>query len=209
MKVGTISNYINPKTVIIFSLQFLLVIGVLGYNAWYKRGTECLKCHSDLQKMTGLGYPHFYVTQDMIDKEAKHPNVRCQDCHLGDPRTKNPDKAHKNMLSVLLISEEGEVLKRKGLYPDSLIPKGEDKIRNMLPQIEYEGRLYPHPLVRNVLWHDRDPVTFNYDPDITKKTCGKSNCHPTETKQFHSTIMATNYRQRTMVSWLEPYGPQN
>lgn len=209
MRIGTISDHINLKTVTIFILQFIIIIGVLGYRAWYERGEECLKCHSDLQKMTRLGYPQFYVTQEMIEKEAKHPNVRCQDCHLGNSRAKDPDKAHKNMLSVLLVSEEGETIKRKDIYPKPLLPAGDDKIREMLPQIEFDGKLYPHPLVRNVLWHDRDTATFNYDPDITKKTCGKSNCHPTETKQFHTTIMATNFRQRTMVSWLKPYGPHN
>ncbi len=209
MKIGTISNYINIKTAIIFTIQFVLIVTILGYNSWKDRGDECLKCHSDLQKMTKLGYPQFHVTQEMIEKESKHPNVRCQECHLGNPRAKDPDKAHKGMLAVLLISEEGEILKRKDIYPKPLIPSGNDKIRDMLPQVEYEGQLYPHPDVRNVLWHDRDPLTLNYDPSITKKTCGKSNCHPAETKQFHTTIMATNFRQRTMTTWLEPYGPQN
>ncbi len=209
MKIGTISDYINIKTIIIFTFQFFLILTVLGYHSWKDRGGECLKCHSDIEKMTKLGYPQFYVTQEMIEKESKHPNVRCQECHLGNPRAKEPDKAHKGMLSVLLVSEDGNILKRKDIYPKPLIPSGDDMIRKMLPQVEYEGKLYPHPDVRNVLWHDRDPITFNYDPAITKKTCGKSNCHPAETEQFHTTIMATNFRQRTMTTWLNPYGPQN
>lgn len=209
MKIGTISNYINIKTVIIFTIQFVLILTFLGYRSWNEKGQECLKCHSDMERMTKLGYPRFYVTQEMIEREGKHPNVRCQECHLGNPRAKEPDKAHKGMLAVLLVSEEGGILKRKDVYPKPLIPSGNDKIRNMLPQVEYEGELYPHPDVRNVLWHDRDLATFNYDPAITKKTCGKSNCHPNEAKEFNTTIMATNFRQRTMITWLKPYGPQN
>lgn len=209
MKIGTISNYINIKTIIIFTIQIVLIVTILGYISWKDRGEECLKCHSDMQKMTKLGYPQFYVTQEMIEKESKHPNVRCQECHLGNPRAKDADEAHKGMLAVLLLGEDGEILKRKDVYPKPLIPSGDDAIRQMLPQVEYEGKLYPHPDVRNVLWHDRDPITLNYDPAITKKTCGKSNCHPAEATQFHTTIMATNFRQRTMTTWLKPYGPQN
>ncbi|MCX8030967.1 MAG: hypothetical protein N3A59_05230 [Thermodesulfovibrionales bacterium] len=209
MRIGTISEFLNLKIIIIFILQFLIIVGSLGYKTWKERGDECIKCHSDMEKITKLGYPQFYVTDDMIKKETKHLNIKCQDCHLGNPRAKEPAKAHEGMLSIILVSEEGEKLKRIETYPYKLIPSGEDKIRNMLPQVEYDGKLHPHPQVRNVLWHDRDPITFNYDPTITKKTCGRSGCHPSEMKQFHTTIMATNLRQRTMKTWLDPYGPQN
>lgn len=209
MKIGTISDYINKKTVIIFVIQFFLVMTVLGYKAWKDTDVECIRCHSDKEKMTKLGYSQFYATREMVEKESKHPNVKCHECHLGDGRAKDPDKAHKGMLAVLLIDDDGNVLKRKKVYPDALLPTGDDKIRLMLPKIEHNGELLPHPDVRNILWHDRDPETFNFDPDIAKKTCGKSGCHPEELKQFKTTIMATNFRQRTMRTWLEPYGPHN
>lgn len=209
MKVGTISEYINKKTIIIFAIQFLLVITVLGYRAWRDTSVECIRCHADKEKMTKLGYPQFYVTQETVEKESKHPNVKCHECHLGNGRAKDPDNAHRGMLKVLLINHEGNVLKRKDVYPNALLPAGDDKIRQMLPKIEKHGQLWPHPEVRNVLWHDRDPVTFNFDPNIARKTCGKSGCHPEELKQFKTTIMATNFRQRTMRTWLYPYGPHN
>ncbi|MCK7508666.1 MAG: hypothetical protein MZV70_34645 [Desulfobacterales bacterium] len=76
------------------------------------------------------------------------------------------------------------------------------------PQVSENGGLAPHPDVRNVLWHDRDPATLNFDPAIAAKTCGKPDCHPEELKQFRTTIMGANFRQRTMVTWLKPYGPQ-
>jgi hypothetical protein len=206
MKIGTVSEYINKKTVIIFILQFVLIVTLLGYKSWKDMGIECVKCHSDKDKMQSLGYPQFYMTQETIEKESKHPNVKCHECHLGNNRAKDPDKAHKGMLSVLMIDDGGAVLKRKTVYPQALLPSGEDKIRQMLPRTDVNGEAWP---VRNVLWHDRNPATFNFDPDIAKKTCGRSGCHPEELKQFKTTIMATNFRQRTMRTWLQPYGPQN
>jgi hypothetical protein len=209
MNIGTISDYINKKTVIIFAIQFLLIVTVLGYISWKDSSAECIRCHSDREKMNKLGYPQFYVTQEMAEKESRHPNVKCHECHLGDGRATDPDKAHKGMLSVILVGYNGKVLKRKSVYPQALLPTGKDRIRQMLPQIKEGSEVVPHPDVRSVLWHDRDPETFNYDPNIVEKTCGKSGCHPDEFKQFNTTIMGNNFRQRTMRTWFEPYGPHN
>ncbi len=209
MRIGTISDHINKKTITLFALQLVLIVTVLGYGAWKDTSVECLRCHGDREKMTRLGYPQFYMTQEMVVKESKHPNVKCHECHLGDGRADDPDKAHRGMLAVLLVDDRGAVLKRKSVYPQALIPRGSDKIRQMLPQIEQNGEFTPRPEVRNVLWHDRDPETFNFDPAIAEKTCGKSQCHPEELKQFRTTIMGANFRQRTMRTWLKPYGPQN
>ncbi len=209
MKIGSISDHINKKTVILFVLQFLLVVTVFGYVAWTDTSRECVRCHADKERMQKLGYPEFYVTQEMVEKESRHPNVKCHQCHLGNGRAREADQAHKGMLSVLLVSDEGVVLKRKDVYPYSLIPKGTDKIRQMLPQLKDNGEFLLLPVVRNVLWHDRNAETFNFDPEIAGKTCGKSGCHPEAMRQFKTTIMATNFRQRTMATWLKPYGPQN
>lgn len=209
MKIGTISEYINKKTVALFIIQFLFVTTVLGYRAWMDSSVECINCHSDKEKMKKLGYPQFYMTKEMVEEETKHPNVMCHECHLGNGRAKDADKAHKGMLSVLLVDYKGNVLKRKDIYPQKLLPSGDDKINLLLPKISSEGKLIPHPEIRNVLWHDRNPETFNFDPKISKRTCGKSGCHPEELRQFKTTIMGTNFRQRTMTTWLKPYGPHN
>lgn len=209
MKIGTLSDYINKKTVIIFVLQFILIIVVLGYRNWKDSSVECVRCHSDKEKMARLGSSQFYMTQQMVEKESRHLNVKCRDCHLGDGRAKEPDKAHSGMLAVILLNDNATVLKRKDVYPQALLPSGDDRIRNMLPKVADNGILWPHPEVRNVLWHDRDRKTFNFDPEIARMTCGKTGCHPEELKQFKTTIMATNFRQRTMKTWIEPYGPHN
>jgi hypothetical protein len=209
MKIGSLSDYINLKTVIIFLLQFVLVAALLGYRAWNDSSTECVRCHADNEKMNRSGHPQFYVTQKMVETESKHPNVQCRDCHLGDGRATDADKAHSGMLRTILVSTKGEALNRKQIYPEALLPRGDDAIRQLLPQVKENGLYSPLFDVRNVVWQDRDRVTFNFDPDIAKRTCGKSNCHPEQIKQFNTTIMATNFRQRTMRTWHEPYGPQN
>lgn len=170
-------------------------------------GDECLKCHSDVEKMTKLGYPALVVTQEDVEKQSKHKNVRCQRCHLGNPRATDVEIAHEGMPRVIFVSHNGEALTRKDLnFKDALLPTGEDQIRKMLPKTK-DAEV--HPEVRNVLWHDRDRDSFNFDPKIAQRTCGSRGCHPEELKQFKTTVMGTNFRQRTMRSWLNPYGPHN
>jgi hypothetical protein len=136
----------------------------------------------------------------MVEKESNHPRVQCHECHLGDGRAKETEKAHRGMLRALFLGDSGELLERKKVAPQPLLPHGSDRIRELLP---------PNPEVRNVLWQDRNPDTLNFDPAIAQQTCGKPSCHPEELKQFRTTTMAANFRQRTMKTWLSPYGPHN
>lgn len=209
MRIGTISDHINAKTVVLFVIQFVVVVALLGYKGWRESSAECVRCHADKEKMGQLGYPDLYVTQEMVEKQSKHAHVKCHECHLGDGRAREADEAHRGMLSALLIDDNGEILKRKPLFRSALIPRGDDRIRQMLPEPQSREGAGPPAEVRNVLWHDRDRETLNFDPKIAEKTCGKSGCHPEELKQFRRTIMATNFRQRTMRTWIEPYGPHN
>lgn len=216
MGLGRISDSVNPKTVILFFLQFFLVTGFLGYRSYMDSSETCIKCHGDKRKMEELGYPQFYMTEEDVKKETGHRYAKCRDCHLGNGRTMNPDKAHKGLLRPLFVSNAGEVLERKRLYDkketnlNRLLPSGNDRLFEMLPKKRDErGNLYIHPEVRNLLWHDRDPETLNFDPEVAEKTCSKPGCHVEELRQFKKTIMARNFRQRTMRTWLEPYGPHN
>ncbi|MFN3395554.1 MAG: hypothetical protein ACK4Z9_02005 [Thermodesulfovibrionales bacterium] len=197
---GKISDFINRKTAFFLLLQFVLIVSFLGYRNYKDSDIGCVSCHANKERMQSLGYPQFYMTREMVERESNHPNVKCHECHLGDGRASDAGKAHKGMLKALLINEAGDVLERKKVAPGPLLPHGTDRIRELLPE---------NTEVRNILWHDRNPETLNFDPHIAKKTCGKSNCHPQELKQFSTTIMGTNFRQRTMRTWTEPYGPHN
>jgi hypothetical protein len=209
MKIGTVSKYINRKIVFIFVFQLLLIVTLLSYRVWTDTSIECIRCHSDKERMEQLGFPELYVTPEMVAIQSKHPNVQCHECHLGDGRAKDPDKAHRGMVSAIFVGHDGSILERRDIFRGALLPSGEDRIREMLPQVEINGELYPHWDVRTVLWGDRSRETFGYDPKIVEKTCGRSGCHPKELRQFNTTKMGTNFRQRTMRTWLEPYGPHN
>ncbi len=180
--------------------QFVLVISFLGYRDWRNSDVECVRCHSDKAKLQRLGYPDFYVTPQLVEKESKHKNLSCLDCHLGNGRAADRHEAHKGMLRAMFINEGGQVVNRLQVWRGPLVPR-DKSIRALLPRDNYD--------VRNLLWQDRNPKTFNFDPDIAKKTCAKPSCHPEELKQFRNSHMGANFRQRTMKTWLTPYGPHN
>ncbi len=39
---------------------------------------------ADKDRMNKLGYPQFVMTREQVQKEARHPNTECRDCHLGN-----------------------------------------------------------------------------------------------------------------------------
>jgi hypothetical protein len=199
--IGTISDYLNGKVLALIFLQFVMVVSVLGYSVYKDSSEQCVACHGNREKLNSLGYPQFFVTQEMVEKESNHPNVKCHECHLGDGRARDAKESHKGMLKAMILGESGDILERMKITKGLLLPHGTDRINELLP---------PDHEVRNILWHDRNPETFNFDPAIAEKTCGKSNCHPQELEQFRKSVMATNFRQRTMKTWIDPdYGPHN
>lgn len=214
-KLGKISALASPLTVSLFFLQFILVVGFLGYRYCMDSSESCISCHGSKEKMAEFGYPQFYVSLEEVRKQTGHKTVQCRDCHLGNGRAYNKDKAHEGMLRAIFVSESAEPLQRSKVYSteetelNKISPTGEDALFELLPKKRLNHKLSLHPEVRNIIWHDRNPYSFNFDPKIAEKTCGKRGCHQKELKQFISTTMATNFRQRTMRSWLEPYGPHN
>ncbi len=209
MEIGYISKRLRPVLVGILLIQGVLLTSLFGYRSWKDSSETCIKCHSDKKRLEASGASWAYVTPGMVEKESRHPNIQCRDCHLGDGRAMEPEKAHSGMLRMLVISNEGKVMPRKEGYPGPLRMSGDDLMFALFPKVEMDGDLYMLPEVRNILWHDRDPLTLGFDPGIAEKTCGKSGCHPAELDQFRKTIMGRNYRQRTMKTWIEPYGPHN
>jgi len=208
-KPGTISSYLNRKVILLLVLQAGIVIAFSGYYTWNQSSAECVRCHSDREKLTELGYPQFYVTPEMVSEQSKHTTAECRDCHLGKGRATDKDQAHKGMLKMLVIGDEADLKQRKVFYPSSLQPTGGDRLFELIPKMATDdGFRYPYE-VRTILWHDRNPETYNFDPKLARKTCAKSDCHPEQLKQFNTTLMATNLRQRTMKTWMDPYGPHN
>ncbi len=190
--------------------QFFIVLSISGYKAWQNTSEGCISCHANREKLAKLGYPEFYITPEMVARQSHHENVTCRDCHLGNGRAKNMKDAHKGMLKALFIGYDGKVLNRRDILPGALVPTGPFGIRDLLPKIKSpDGKFYVNPEVRNLLWQDRNPGTLDFDPEIVQKTCGQPSCHPEQLKQFETSDMGADYRQRTMRSWLYPYGPHN
>jgi hypothetical protein len=155
--------------------------------------------------MTSLGYPEFVMTREQVQKESRHPNTECRDCHLGNGLSDNPAMAHRGMLKLIVLDNDLNIMPRKG-HVKQLLPSGDDRLRNMLPRLSNGEMDYE---VGTLLWHDRNPVTLGYDPSIAAKTCGKSACHPDQVKQFDTSIMGSNFRQRSMRVWNDIHGPNN
>lgn len=206
MAIGKLWKFFGTRVgMMILSIQLVLVIAFIALYSGYQSSDTCVACHADQERMTKYGYPQFVMTREQVQKESRHPNTECRDCHLGNGLSDNPAMAHKGMLKLLVIDHDLNVVPRKRLVKQ-LLPSGDDRLRAMLPKDTHGYPLYD---VWTVIWHDRNPVTLGYDPAIAEKTCGKSSCHPDQVKQFETSMMGSNYRQRSMRTWNDIHGPNN
>lgn len=155
--------------------------------------------------MERLGYPQFVMTAEQVQKESRHPNTECRDCHLGNGLSSDPETAHKGMLRPLVLDHDFNLIRRSQAVR-RLLPTGSDRQWAMLPRLS-DGSLNND--VGTILYHDRSPLTYGYDPSIAKKTCGRASCHPNETRQFSRSVMGSNFRQRSKRHWFDQHGPNN
>jgi hypothetical protein len=206
MAIGKLWSFFGTRRgMIILLIQLALLLIFLHYYSGYRSSDRCVSCHADKDRMAKLGYPQFVMTREQVQKESRHPNTECRDCHLGNGLSDEPDSAHKGMLRLIVLDNDLNVMSRKG-HVKQLLPSGDDRQRNMLPRLA-DGELDDE--VGTLLWHDRNRETLGYDPAIAEKTCGKAACHPDQVKQFDSSVMASNFRQRSMRTWNDIHGPNN
>jgi len=206
MAIGKLWKFFGSRTgMAILVGQLVLVILFAYFYSGYQSSDKCVSCHANKDRMTKLGYPQFVMTAEQVQKESRHPNTECRDCHLGNGLSDNPSGAHKGMLKLIVLDNDLNIMPRKG-HVNQLLPSGDDRQRAMLPRLPNGSLDYD---VGTLLYHDRSPVTLGYDPAIAKKTCGKSACHPEEVKQFSASIMGSNFRQRSMQTWNDIHGPNN
>ena len=205
--IGSLGEFMGrPFVLSLFLVQFVAVVVFAAYYHGRDTSDSCLYCHADKARMTASGYPQFYMTKEQVEKESRMPGVTCRDCHLGDGRAREADAAHRGMPRMMVLDNDAHVVTRKGRL-DRLVPTGNNRMYALMPKLD-DGET-PDPEVFTVLWHDRDPKTLGYDPDIARKTCGKSGCHPAEVRQFDKTVMGGNVRQRATRHWLDVHGPNN
>jgi len=206
MAIGKLWKFFGNRTgMAILLVQIVLVLIFALFYSGYQSSDKCTACHADKSKMTALGYPEFVMTREQVQKEARHPNTECRDCHLGNGLSNDPVKAHKGMLKLIVLDNNFDVMSRKN-HVKKLLPSGDDRQRSMLPRLADGSFDYD---VGTLLYHDRSPLTLGYDPALAQKTCGKSSCHPEEVKQFATSIMGANFRQRSMRTWNDIHGPNN
>jgi hypothetical protein len=206
MAIGKLWKFFGTtRGMIILVVQLLLVVLFIFFYSNYQSSDRCVACHADKAKMAGLGYPELAMTREQVQKESHHPNTECRDCHLGNGLSDEPAAAHRGMLKLIVLDNDLNIIPRKG-HVKQLLPSGDDRLRNMLPRLS-DGELDYD--VGTLLWHDRNTMTLGYDPSIAAKTCGKAACHPDQVKQFDTSIMGANFRQRSMRVWDDIHGPNN
>jgi hypothetical protein len=206
MAIGKLWNFFGTtRGMIILVVQLLLVVLFIFFYSNYQSSDRCVACHADKARMAALGYPELAMTREQVQKESHHPNTECRDCHLGNGLSDNPATAHRGMLKLIVLDNDLNIMPRKG-HVKQLLPSGDDRLRNMLPRLS-DGELDYD--VGTLLWHDRNTTTLGYDPSIAAKTCGKAACHPDQVKQFDTSIMGANFRQRSMRVWDDIHGPNN
>jgi hypothetical protein len=206
MAIGKLWKFFGTRTGMALVLaQLALVLLFLYFYSGYQSSDKCVACHADKKRMADLGYPQFVMTREQVQKESRHPNTECRDCHLGNGLSDNPARAHKGMLKLIVLDNDLNIMSREN-HVKQLLPSGDDRLRNMLPRLVDGSLDYD---VGTILYHDRSPVTLGYDPRIAQKTCGQSSCHPEEVKQFSTSVMGANFRQRSMRVWDDIHGPNN
>jgi len=207
--IGWLSDMLaRPWVVALLALQVVVVLVLAEHYHGLETSEGCLYCHADKARMDKAGYPQFYMTREQVEQESRMPGVNCRDCHLGDGRSHDADTAHRGMLKMLVLDVDADVMPRKGVM-DSVMPSGDNEMYSVFPKVERDGVLYPNPEVFTVMWHDRDPETLGYDPELARKTCGRSGCHELEVEQFGKTVMGGNVRQRSTRHWMDEHGPNN
>ncbi len=206
MSIGNLWKFFGSRTgMAILLAQLTIVLLFLSLYAGYQSSDRCVSCHADKDRMTKLGYPQFVMTRAQVQKESRHPNTECRDCHLGNGLSDNPAWAHKGLLKLIVLDNDLNIIPRIN-HVNQLLPSGKDRLRNMLPRLADGSLDYD---VGTILYQDRNTLTLGYDPRIAQKTCGKSSCHPEEVKQFSTSIMGANFRQRSMRVWDDIHGPNN
>lgn len=190
----------------------IMLIGTLSSYAYDKNST-CVKCHSDSQALEKLGYPQLYLNPDEVESEVNMGDINCVDCHLGNNESMDKDEAHKDMPRAFYAAvgknHKYQAVGREITKFDPIQPKGDVRFKKLLrePDSETAKKLGIKKIIQ-LYYHDHDPKTMAYSPDIAMKTCGK--CHEEAVKEYNESGMGKNKYQRAYTSFTskEP-GPQN
>lgn len=199
------------KAGLILAIMLGLVI-----SAYAASEDSCVDCHGNLAKLRDLGYPQFFVTNEIVKAQSGMP-ASCDNCHLGNPLAVTKDDAHKGMLVMQVVKERGgEAVTRSTMRPQDLKDwpkleaKGGNRATQFLPKLFSDGKFVDNPDYKFIMWHDRNPETFAFNPGIAGKTCGK--CHADIVDSFNKSPMGGGkgaHVQSQYRTWTGPTGPQS
>ncbi|MBA4372032.1 MAG: hypothetical protein C0402_04135 [Thermodesulfovibrio sp.] len=191
------------------------IIILFSLSAVSVSASTCTQCHGNSPAMAALGYPQFFMTDETV-REQTHMPASCSDCHLGNPADPSMKGAHQGLLSVRLADPKFNVMTRQDLKPEDrelwsrLTPSGHNRATQLLPKITVDNKIKDHPDYNLVLWQDKNPVTFAFNPVVAEKTCGK--CHEGIVQKFLKSPMGGAkgaHTQSQYRAWTGPAGPQS
>lgn len=167
-------------------------------------GDSCTFCHTDLLRMTDLGYPEFYFDLTTLQAETGMP-ATCTDCHLGNPDDFTIDGAHTGLVSLLVMrGQYRDIVRRKDVTgPEYDLVRSIQSIR-LSNTNDPRYRLQVQSPFHMLLWHDRNLTTASWNPDISMQTCGR--CHPAQVAEFNTTEMGLVQTMSQYIPWIAPPG---
>ncbi|MDY0185439.1 MAG: cytochrome c3 family protein [Desulfuromonadaceae bacterium] len=195
-----------------FCILFLLLVPTVCTA--YDATSSCVRCHSDFSKMMELGAPALYLDPQKVDEEVSMGGIpTCVDCHQGDNIAMEKESAHQGLLKPFLMAVggayTGQAMARTEIGITPLEPSGQHPFDAMLPKPERAALQQAKAgKIVGLYYHDRDPLTFAYAPEIARATCGK--CHDNEVTAYNNSTKGLLKHQRAFRTFTEDLpGPQN
>jgi hypothetical protein len=194
-------------------LSVLLTLVCFSFAGAYDAESTCVQCHGNKIAMEKLGYGQLYLDPAEVDKEVNMGEVACVDCHLGDNTQIVAVKAHEGMprpfYAAVGKNYKYQAVGREITHFDPIQPKGKVNFKYLMRKPdEAMAKEKGITAIMQLYYHDHNPATMAYSPEIAEKTCGK--CHEEEVKEYNVSGMGLNKYQRGFTSFsAEKPGPQN
>ncbi len=193
------------NTICLYLLIGLTSAGIPLISHGKDTQNSCLDCHGNARKMKESGYPHFFFTQQEVERQSGM-TATCADCHSGNPASNEKAEAHLGMGRLLLVRKKG--LRAVSAERKLPLETAGNPVQRLRYMVEKDGRTVADPSVKTILYQDKRIDTLSQDFAFIAKTCGK--CHSREFAEYRTSNMARNAKQSRYKSWTDKeHGPHN